>query len=150
MRAVLTAGLSGLLFALGLGAAGMTDPAKVIGFLDVAGAWDPTLAFVMGGAMGTYALLSRLIRRREKPVLGGAFPSLAKQPVDRRLLVGSGLFGIGWGIAGYCPGPGIVSVGTGLTAALFVASMAAGMGLFRLWERSAAARQPSALGATRP
>ena len=136
MKPVVTAGASGLLFAIGLALAGMTEPSKVIGFLDVTGQWDPTLAFVMGGAMGTYAVLRRLIQRREKPLLAASFPMSGKPGMDRRLVVGSALFGIGWGVAGYCPGPGIVSVVAGSTALVFVLAMGAGMLLFRLWERA--------------
>lgn len=138
MKSVATAAISGLLFAFGLGVAGMTDPAKVIGFLDVAGSWDPSLAFVMGGAMGSYALLRRLIHRRSRPVFAPAFPALGKSRVEGRILLGAGLFGVGWGIAGYCPGPALVSASSGATAALFVAAMVAGMLLFRLWEMVAA------------
>ncbi|MCP3142842.1 DUF6691 family protein [Pyxidicoccus xibeiensis] len=139
MKAVLMAGLAGLLFAVGLGLGGMTDPAKVVGFLDVAGSWDPTLVFVMAGALGTHALLRRLILRRQRPVLAPAFPAQGQARVDRRLVGGAALFGIGWGLSGYCPGPALTSLpGGGATVLLFVAGMLAGMGVFRWWESARA------------
>ncbi|WP_181790343.1 DUF6691 family protein [Myxococcus llanfairpwllgwyngyllgogerychwyrndrobwllllantysiliogogogochensis] len=132
MKAALTAGLAGLLFALGLGLGGMTDPAKVVGFLDVAGSWNPSLAFVMAGALGTYALLRRLILRRARPVLADRFPAPPRADVDGRLVAGSALFGIGWGLSGYCPGPALVSLPVGgTTVLLFVGAMLVGMGVFR-------------------
>ncbi|KFE62013.1 DUF6691 family protein [Hyalangium minutum] len=144
MSALWTAGVAGLLFAFGLGLGGMTDPARVQGFLDVTGSWNPTLAFVMGGALAVHAPLSWLIRRRKTPVLAPAFPNVSHTQLDRRLLGGAALFGVGWGLSGYCPGPVLVSLagGTG-TVLLFVASMFAGMWLFGWWERSrATAPQP--------
>lgn len=149
MKSVVTAGVSGLIFGVGLGVAGMTDPAKVIGFLDVAGAWDPTLAFVMGGAMTTYAFLRRLIQRRAGPLFAQAFPAPGKAGLDRRLLLGAGLFGVGWGIAGYCPGPGIVSAFSVRTAGVFVLAMGAGMLIFRIWESASGAKQTSTAAASR-
>lgn len=135
MKAPLMAGLCGLLFALGLGLGGMTDPAKVVGFLDVAGAWDPSLAFVMAGALGTHAVLRRLVLRRKQPVLAPAFPSLKSARVDGRLMGGAALFGIGWGLSGYCPGPALATLPTGGSMVLlFVVAMLAGMGVFRAWE----------------
>ncbi|NTX58581.1 DUF6691 family protein [Myxococcus sp. CA039A] len=132
MKAALTAGLAGLLFALGLGLGGMTDPAKVVGFLDVAGSWNPSLAFVMAGALGTYALLRRLILRRAQPVFADRFPAPPQADVDGRLVAGSALFGIGWGLSGYCPGPALVSLPVGgTTVLLFVGAMLVGMGAFR-------------------
>ncbi|NTX17840.1 YeeE/YedE family protein [Myxococcus sp. CA051A] len=126
------AGVAGLLFALGLGLGGMTDPAKVVGFLDVAGSWNPSLAFVMAGALGTYALLRRLILRRARPVLADRFPAPPQADVDGRLVAGSALFGIGWGLSGYCPGPALVSLPVGgTTVLLFVGAMLVGMGAFR-------------------
>ncbi|WP_371745501.1 DUF6691 family protein [Myxococcus sp. CA033] len=132
MKAALMAGVAGLLFALGLGLGGMTDPAKVVGFLDVAGSWNPSLAFVMAGALGTYALLRRLILRRARPVLADRFPAPPQADVDGRLVAGSALFGIGWGLSGYCPGPALVSLPVGgTTVLLFVGAMLVGMGAFR-------------------
>nr|WP_305794264.1 MULTISPECIES: DUF6691 family protein [unclassified Myxococcus] len=110
----------------------MTDPAKVVGFLDVAGSWNPSLAFVMAGALGTYALLRRLILRRARPVLADRFPAPPQADVDGRLVAGSALFGIGWGLSGYCPGPALVSLPVGgTTVLLFVGAMLVGMGAFR-------------------
>lgn len=144
MKAVLMAGLAGVLFAVGLGIGGMTDPARVIGFLDVTGAWDPSLLFVMAGGLGTHALLRRLIVKRPRPVLAPAFPTWSQTRVDRRLVGGAALFGIGWGLSGYCPGPALVSLATGTsTVLLFVVAMLAGMGAFRGWEAARAATRAS-------
>lgn len=148
MSAVFIAGLAGLLFALGLGIGGMTDPSQVVGFLDFAGDWKPGLAVLMAGALGTHALLRRLISRRAKPVLAPAFPAMTQARVDARLVVGAALFGVGWGLGGYCPGPALASVATGgREVALFVAAMVGGMLLFRAWERRAS--RPDAPGAQR-
>lgn len=150
MKAVLTAGLAGLIFALGLGLGGMTDPAKVVGFLDVAGAWDPSLAFVMGGALGTSTLLRRFIMRREQPVLAPTFPSFVKRRPDARMVLGSALFGAGWGIAGYCPGPAFTATASGAsTVLLFVASMGVGMLAFQLWVNARNARPAPATSTAR-
>ena len=117
----------GLSFGLGLVLAGMTDPWKVRAFLDLAGPWDPSLAFVMGGAIPVTAIGFALARRRERALLGDAMPVLPRGGVDRSLLVGSALFGLGWGIAGFCPGPALVALGTGsVRALLFVAAMVTG------------------------
>ncbi|MCK8496977.1 MULTISPECIES: DUF6691 family protein [Myxococcus] len=132
MKQALTAGAAGLLFAVGLGVGGMTDPTKVVGFLDVAGAWDPSLAFVMAGALGSYALARGLILRRAAPVLADTFSEATSASVDGRLVAGAVLFGVGWGLSGYCPGPALVVLPVGgLTVALFVVGMVAGMGVFR-------------------
>ena len=98
--------LAGLLFGLGLAVSGMTDPARVIGFLDVAGAWDPTLIFVLGGAVVTTFIGYRLVWRRQAPVLDVRFQLPTRRDLDGRLLGGAALFGIGWGLTGYCPGAG--------------------------------------------
>lgn len=125
----LLAGLAGLVFALGLGLGGMVQPEKVLGFLDVAGAWDPSLAFVMGGALVTHGVLRRWILRRSEPVFGGTFPMKRSLKADPRVLAGSALFGIGWGLAGYCPGPALTALGSGAPSALlFGAALVAGMG----------------------
>ncbi|MCG6659749.1 YeeE/YedE family protein [Halomonas campisalis] len=121
--------IAGLLFGLGLALAGMTDPARVLGFLDVAGAWDPTLMFVLGGAVVTTFIGYRLVFRRLRPLLGDAFQLPTRQDLDARLIGGSALFGIGWGLSGYCPGPAIASVG-GLTAPLFAMLVAMVAGWF--------------------
>lgn len=138
MKTLLTAGFAGLLFAVGLTLGGMTDPAKVAGFLDFAGDWDPSLAFVMGGAVFSHATLRLIILRFwAKPVLAANFPTFVKTRVDAKLVAGAALFGVGWGLSGYCPGPAIAAVGTGsATILLFLGSMAAGMFLFSRWELS--------------
>ncbi len=136
MKTSLTALVAGVLFSVGLGLGGMTDPSKVQGFLDVTGDWNPSLMFVMGGALGTHALLRRFIVRRPAPVLAPAFLTPPKGKPDRRLFLGATLFGIGWGLGGYCPGPAFTSIASGATATLmFVAAMLGGMLLFHLWER---------------
>lgn len=128
----------GLIFGIGLIVSGMADPGKVIGFLDLFGAWDPSLALVMGGAIGVGVFAFALARRRTRTFLGGALHLPASRDIDSRLLVGSLLFGAGWGLAGFCPGPAIVSVGSGQPKAMvFVLAMLAGMLLFeRLGQRS--------------
>lgn len=123
--------LVGLVFALGLGLSGMTMPSKVIGFLDVTGAWDPSLAFVMGGAVTVFAVIYRLARRRRAPLFGGSFAE-PPRAIDRKLLLGAAIFGVGWGLSGVCPGPGFVSLASGAWApVIFVASMFAGMAIVR-------------------
>ena len=101
--------ITGLVFSLGLTLSGMTDPARVVGFLDVAGDWDPTLIFVLGGAVITTFIGYRLVWRRGTPLLGERFQLPRRRDIDGRLLLGAALFGIGWGLSGYCPGPAIVS-----------------------------------------
>lgn len=126
----------GLLFGWGLLISGMTDPGKVIGFLDLAGAWDPSLAFVMGGAVAVGLVAFTLARRRTVTVLGGALHLPSRRDIDTRLVVGALLFGAGWGLAGFCPGPALVSMAAGHTQALvFVGAMVAGMALFELFDR---------------
>jgi hypothetical protein len=124
---------AGSLFAAGLCVSGMTQPAKVLGFLDVAGAWDASLAFVMIGAIGVHAVMRRLALRLRRPLGAAAFEEPTRRGVDGPLVVGAAIFGVGWGLGGYCPGPAIVSLGTGSTNALvFVAMMAFGMWLHRI------------------
>ena len=119
---------AGALFGLGLAMSGMTDPRIVLGFLDVFGDFDPTLLFVLGGAVLTTALLFRLVLRRLGPVLAETFQLSNLRHVDRYLIGGAALFGIGWGIAGYCPGPGLAGLGIGSAEALwFVPAMIVGM-----------------------
>ena len=133
-RSALVALVAGLVFAIGLGVSGMTDPRKVLGFLDVGGSWDPSLAFVMIGAIGVHFAFAR--RAVARPVtLGGAPIALpARGSIDARLLVGAALFGVGWGVGGYCPGPALVALtGNGsLTVVAFVAAMIAGTALVRM------------------
>ncbi|MDN3919407.1 DUF6691 family protein [Roseateles violae] len=133
----LFAALAGLIFGLGLLVSGMADPAKVLGFLDLAGAWDPSLALVMAGAIGVGSLGFALAGRRPRSLLGEAMQLPSRtQPVDRRLLLGSALFGVGWGIAGFCPGPSLVALGLGEPKALvFVLAMLLGMAIFEWRER---------------
>lgn len=136
-RKALAAFASGATFAVGLGLAGMTQPAKVIAFLDITGHWDPSLAFVMLGAIGVHATFLRLFRARTSDGRGVPGRYAAAQPtpraVDLRLLTGAAIFGIGWGIAGFCPGPAVVSLVTCWPIPLlFVAAMVAGMGIHAL------------------
>ncbi len=124
--------VSGLVFGLGLAVSGMMNPAKVTGFLDVAGDWDPTLAFVMGGALLVAVPAYRFIPKRGRPLLEEEFSLPEKKTVDAPLLGGSALFGVGWGLVGFCPGPAIAALGTGLVPVFaFVAAMLAGMALHR-------------------
>lgn len=124
---------SGMLFGAGLAISGMIDPARVRAFLDVGGAWDPTLAFVMGGALIPMALAWAIVRRRARPVVAEEFHLPATTPIDARLIGGAALFGVGWGLAGLCPGPAIAALAVApLPALVFCAGMAAGFGLVRL------------------
>lgn len=133
---VLTALFAGLLFGLGLIVSGMSDPARVIGFLDLAGKWNPSLAFVMGGALIVGLVAFRLARRRTMTFLGGAMHMPTLKDIDRRLVLGSAAFGAGWGIAGFCPGPALVALAAGnQKAVVFVAAMLAGMVLYELADR---------------
>ena len=126
---VITSFLAGLVFGLGLILSGMADPAKVLGFLDLAGAWDPSLAFVMGGAIGVGVVAFFVARKRTVSFLGAEMKMPTARHIDRRLVLGSLTFGVGWGVAGFCPGPGLVAFGLGeVKAAVFVAAMLAGMG----------------------
>lgn len=128
--------LAGLVFGFGLLLSGMADPAKVLGFLDLAGAWDPSLALVMGGAVGVGLIAFALARRRTVSLLDAEMKLPTARGIDRRLVGGSLLFGIGWGLAGICPGPGLVLLGMGLAPGfVFVAAMLAGMGLYELLQR---------------
>ena len=129
VKSKIAAFICGILFSIGLGISGMTQPQKVIGFLDVLGEWDPSLVFVMGGAVISYLLLQLLIQRRfSKPMLGERFQIPSRKDLDSSLIFGSLLFGMGWGLGGYCPGPAITSLGSGsVNAVLFVVAMAMGM-----------------------
>jgi len=140
MKKIAFAFASGLLFAVGLGVAGMTQPSKVLGFLDVAGTWDPSLAFVMGAALAVDFVAFSVILRRPRPRIDAVFhlPTLTR--VDARLVGGAVLFGLGWGLSGVCPGPAVVAVASAQPEVLvFVAAMAGGMGTFHAveaWRRS--------------
>ena len=131
MKRNLIALLSGLLFGLGLSLSRMVDPAKVLGFLDVAGAWDPSLALVMGGALLVAAIVYRFAYGRGRPVLAASFsapPPGVQGVIDARLLGGAALFGLGWGLVGFCPGPALAALGLlRWEAALFALAMIAGM-----------------------
>lgn len=136
--ATFVAVLVGVVFALGLALAGMTDPAKVIGFLDLMGAWDPSLAFVMAGAIAVYAPIQRWVRRRPAPLLDDRFHLPTRRDIDVRLVVGASMFGVGWGLAGYCPGPALVgSMTLGTDAMIFTGSMLLGMFGLLVWQRAA-------------
>lgn len=135
----------GLLFGLGLILSGMTDPGKVLGFLDLFGAWDPSLAFVMGGAILVGVGAFAVAKRRTTSFLGGAMHLPQRRDIDRRLVVGSLTFGVGWGLAGFCPGPALVSLGAlQPKAVVFVLAMLAGMALY---EFAQAAREKRAAAA---
>ena len=137
MKAFLLAAIAGALFAIGLTVGGMTLPAKVIGFLDVGGAWDPQLAFVMAGAIAVYALLLRVVRRRAAPLIADRFHWPTARAIDLRLAGGAALFGVGWGLSGYCPGPALASLGGGAPSAIvFVAAMIGGSALGRAVARA--------------
>jgi uncharacterized protein len=133
MPLILAAFASGLLFGLGLIISQMVNPAKVLGFLDIFGNWDPSLAFVMGGAVAVSALGTLIAKRRGVPVLAPRLEIPTRRDLDPRLLGGAALFGIGWGLAGLCPGPALVSLTFGPWQVFaFVAAMIAGMAIFRL------------------
>lgn len=132
-RYAISALLAGVLFGLGLAVSGMTDPQRVLGFLDIFGNFDPTLLFVLGGAVATTIVLFRFVLKRDSPVLASSFPSSQARRIDRNLVVGAALFGVGWGIAGYCPGPALAGLGVGSTEALwFLPAMVAGMLVHRV------------------
>lgn len=128
--------LSGLLFGIGLILAGMTNPAKIKGFLDLAGAWDPSLALVMGGAVAVGLAGFRIARGRTRSLLGAPMRLPTKDEIDRRLMLGSLAFGVGWGLGGLCPGPAVASLATGYPKVIvFTLAMVAGMALFAVLER---------------
>ncbi|TWW09385.1 membrane protein [Planctomyces bekefii] len=130
LKRIIVAFLSGVLFALGLGLSGMTQPAKIFAFLNLAGAWDPTLMLVMGGAIAVYGPVFYLSKRRRAPLFDDRWHIPPPWPVDRRLMIGAVVFGMGWGIGGYCPGPAIVSIaGHQIGTLVFLISMMLGMRL---------------------
>jgi uncharacterized membrane protein YedE/YeeE len=138
---VLAALVCGLVFGAGLALSGMTNPAKVLAFLDVAGAWDATLVFVMGGALAVNAAAYAATRRRAKPLFAGAFALPMRRDLDARLLGGAALFGVGWGLVGLCPGPALASLARGEPGVfVFVAAMATGILLQRRLPASRAQR----------
>jgi uncharacterized membrane protein YedE/YeeE len=138
---VFTSLLAGLIFGLGLIVSGMANPAKILGFLDLAGAWDPSLTLVMAGAVAVGLVAFAVATKRAASFLGAEMKLSGTRDIDLRLIVGSAVFGVGWGIGGFCPGPGVVALGMGEVKALvFVGAMLAGMGVFELLERG---RQPA-------
>lgn len=136
LKSLLISLVSGLLFGLGLSVAQMIDPAKVVNFLDVTGRWDPSLAFVMAGALAVNILATPFILKRNKPVCDTLFRTPLKEQIDRRLIIGASLFGVGWGIAGYCPGPMITAVSF-VSTDIMIVLVAYVVGTFftRLWMR---------------
>lgn len=135
--------LAGVLFSVGLAISGMTRPAKIVGFLDFAGRWDPSLAFVMLGAVGIYAVTFRAVKMKGRtPLLAARFSVPTQSRVDAALIAGAALFGVGWGLSGFCPGPALVSFGAGARSALwFVPATLAGMVLYQQWQRSQGGRR---------
>lgn len=127
----------GFIFAVGLGLAGMTDPKNVVAFLDVFGNWNPSLIFVMGGALVVHMILFRIITKQPAPLLASQFQLPKRRDIDKRLIFGSMLFGIGWGLAGYCPAPAITALADfSSSPAVFVVSMLSGMALFNVVENA--------------
>lgn len=134
-RSLFSAFLAGLIFGIGLLLSGMANPEKVLAFLDLFGAWDPSLGLVMAGAICIGMPAFYLAGKRGKSLFGGELKLPSRQNIDRRLVLGGLVFGIGWGLAGFCPGPGIVATGAGeFKALVFAAAMVAGMGIFQLIE----------------
>jgi uncharacterized membrane protein YedE/YeeE len=137
MKPAVSAFGAGALFGIGLAVSGMTKPSKVVGFLDVLGAWDASLAFVMIGAIAVHFVALRIIARRGVPVFDTRFHLPTRKDVDVRLVLGAAIFGVGWALAGFCPGPGLVSAASGTVAAIvFVAGMTIGMKIEHAIERA--------------
>lgn len=135
MKLFLAAFISSLIFGLGLGVSGMTLPAKVIGFLDITGAWDPSLLAVMVGAISVHFISFRLITKRKNPLVADKFQVPMQRDLDWKLIVGSAIFGAGWGLGGFCPGPALVGLVTGKSSVvIFVASMVAGIYLYKIFD----------------
>ncbi len=136
MKVIVAAFISAFLFGVGLALAGMTLPGKVIGFLDLTGNWDPSLALVMVGAITVHAVSFRLIMKRPSPLFSPKFLVPTRRDIDAKLVVGSLIFGVGWGLGGFCPGPALVAFATGQPKVLyFVASMCAGVVFHRLYSK---------------
>lgn len=146
MKGLFAALFSGLLFGAGLVVSGMTMPSKVLGFLDVAGDWDPSLAFVMVGGIGINLVLGRLLLKRQAPLWALAFSLPTATAIDGPLVLGAVIFGIGWGLGGYCPGPALVTAAGSGQALLFVAAMLAGMAVEEQVARRRALTQESCVG----
>jgi len=135
--------VAGLVFGIGLIVSGMTNPAKVIGFLDLAGSWNPSLGFVMGGAILVGIFAFGFARKRERSLLGAVMRLPTATDIDRRLVLGSLAFGAGWGLGGYCPGPALASLAAGgIEPLIFTLAMLAGMALFEVLDRFSASRAP--------
>lgn len=145
MKALLTSFVSGIVFALGLGISGMTRPIKIIGFLDFFGNWDPSLAFVMIGAICVYFVAYRWSMKMVSPVLAAKFSFPTRSDLDGRLILGAAIFGAGWGLGGFCPGPAITALASAAApVAIFVAAMAAGTYLYTLITDMSMSRAQSA------
>ena len=135
MKFIVSAFVAGLVFGIGLIVSGMTNPAKVQGFLDLAGQWDPSLGLVMAGAIAVGLFAFGVAKKRTTAILGGVMQLPKKGDIDLRLVLGSVVFGAGWGLGGFCPGPALVSLGTGRSeAVVFVLAMLAGMAIFEIAE----------------
>jgi uncharacterized membrane protein YedE/YeeE len=125
---LVVAAIAGIVFGVGLAISGMADPSRVLGFLDVTGSWDPSLAFVMGGAIAVHAPIVHWLRRRGRPWIGDRLDLTDRTLIDRRLVGGAALFGVGWGLAGYCPGPAVIAAAAARPSALLLlVGMIAGM-----------------------
>ncbi len=128
--------LCGLIFGAGLAVSGMVNPAKVLGFLDVTGQWDPSLLLVMGGGVAVFAAGFLLVKRSSRPLLAAKFEIPTRRDIDPKLVIGAALFGIGWGLAGFCPGPALTSLAFGLTKVyVFATAMVAGSLAYGVWTR---------------
>ena len=137
MKGILTSLAAGVVFGAGLGISGMTKADKVIDFLDLSDAWDPSLALVMGAAVAVHLLFFRFIVKQPGPLFGDAFGIPTRTDIDPRLVAGAGLFGVGWALGGYCPGPGLVSAASGSANALvFVATLTGGMLLYHAMDEA--------------
>lgn len=143
---IFTSLLAGLVFGIGLIISGMANPANVLGFLDLAGRWDPSLALVMAGAISVGLIAFTVTSRRTRSFLGTELKFPSARHIDRRLVGGGLLFGVGWGVAGFCPGPAVVALGMGETkAVIFIMAMLVGMGIFELLEHRKSARQATSV-----
>ena len=137
MKSILSAGVVGFIFALGLGISGMTQPQKVVGFLDVFGNWDPSLMFVMIGSIAVHFILFRLIKKRGTPLFSSQWHLPTKTQITPSLVIGSVVFGVGWGLGGYCPGPALVSLGSiQARPFIFITAMIIGMLIFKVVDKN--------------
>jgi uncharacterized membrane protein YedE/YeeE len=144
MKSATSAFGAGALFGAGLAISGMTKPSKIIGFLDPFGAWDPSLAFVMIGAIAVHFVAHRLIARRASPLFDAMFHWPTRKEIDARLVIGAAIFGVGWALAGFCPGPGLVAAASGMAPALvFVVGMTLGTKIEHALPRSSGGREHS-------